>query len=528
MLIKCFFYGTKIRSYQRYENIINAANDAMTAAAVDFNHIEHNYFDVAMNYTTNGILLLQKVYNNEVDLVIESENGEVYKLEKTRNGVSIKFYQILNGLGYSATMNLSAKVQERYGGISKIKFYPHVIAELKGNFSGKFGARESGFKINDHYKLLINLYHFLKNNPNKVKDYRVEFRISAKNIEGAKLIAFKFCNEAKLSSLFGRSGRQLRYHVLPVQKYFDNLKLLLNIVRNNGLSSSSQDKKRLYAQNICLHDVYNAFGMNVQFFGGVNGPFYLNNIYDKDAWFNNLTDKNGLTLNMGVIAENDRVVKLFESSSYFSDDDEDNNIEVDVGNINNNDTLRQSNVDEITAFVTREHNTFIQEFNVYSLADNNMGEVVDDEIAEIDRVLEDIKNSVRILSRQNSFQFCYSSSKFSTSFTSMDKLCDFIFKSFGKEFPNYVITNDHIDEVNDIQDDDVIDPVDPNIINDIIRNVKCTQTNKGWRYYFKSNLLCTRFTAATHEELAKYIYQTWKEKWQDHCALLKNPGPQSP
>ena len=87
--------------------------------------------------------------------------------------------------------------------------------------------------------------------------------------------------------------------------------------------------------------------------------------------------------------------------------------------------------------------------------------------------LQDIKNSVRILSRRNSFQFRYSSSKFSTSFTSMDKLCEFIFKSFGKDFPKHVITNDHIDEVNDIQDNDVMDPVDPNIINDIIRTVKC-------------------------------------------------------
>ena len=48
--------------------------------------------------------------------------------------------------------------------------------------------------------------------------------------------------------------------------------------------------------------------------------FYLNNIHNAEAWFNIPTDNKrldkGSTLNMGIIAEIDRIIRLDETSSF--------------------------------------------------------------------------------------------------------------------------------------------------------------------------------------------------------------------
>ena len=46
------------------EHLINNANEEMVNSAVDFDRIESNTFDIAINYTTSGILLAQKVFDD--------------------------------------------------------------------------------------------------------------------------------------------------------------------------------------------------------------------------------------------------------------------------------------------------------------------------------------------------------------------------------------------------------------------------------------------------------------------------------
>ena len=62
------------------EHLINNANEEMVNSAVDFDRIESNTFDIAINYTTSGILLLQKVFDdNKLDEIFENKQGEQYR-----------------------------------------------------------------------------------------------------------------------------------------------------------------------------------------------------------------------------------------------------------------------------------------------------------------------------------------------------------------------------------------------------------------------------------------------------------------
>lgn len=526
--VKVLWYGTKAKSHARYDDIIKRANDSMDAANVNIAKIENNSFDIAINYTINGILLFQKVFNDDIDKIIEDSDGVKYKLEAVRSGVSLIYYQILNGLGYSVTIKFGDKASKEYSNITKIKFYPHVIAEIKGNFSGKFGDRKSLVKLNDHYKLLCNLFEYLKHNTNKINNYRVEFSIKARTVEEAKLIAFKYCNESNLSALFGRAGREYRYFVLPISKYLENIKLLLNIVRNNGLSSSSKDFSRLEYQNYVLHDVYNGFGMNHSFREvNTNTSFYLNNIYDDSAWFNKLTDANGSTLNMGTFAEANRIIPVAESSSYIIDDNDgiDDNDRIDddrlvVGLVANDEFHGEEvnngqNLNEIIEYNSEKRQDFLDNFDVNSLYDP----AVYDDPRNIQDKIDQIKSRVVTFSvRPNFFQFRYISSGFSDTFTNINKLCEFILLSFGNNYENSVITKKRIEE-KDIVEVDTVFPAD--IIDEIMTKVQCSSNNKGWRYYFKSNLICTSIIADSHENLAKRIYQQWGDQWIDHCKLLR-------
>ena len=263
--VKAVWYGSKIKNFEVYEHLINNANEEMENSAVDFDRIESNTFDIAVNYTTSGILLLQKVFNDNLDEIFENKDGEKYRRRRSRTGVSIKYFQILNGLGYSATVTLTGNASVKFGGITKIKLYPRLIHQVKGHFRGYFKERKSGYKNHEHYALIMRLYNSLKNTPNKLKDYRVEFSIKAKNIRDAVEVAFDNCSESKLSVLFTRAGRQFRYHEVTIEDYFKNVQILLNIIRHNGLSSAYQEKEKVYYANICLFDAYNAIGMNMLF-----------------------------------------------------------------------------------------------------------------------------------------------------------------------------------------------------------------------------------------------------------------------
>ena len=514
--VKIIWYGSKIRDYNRYEEIINRAMCAIENAEDDLNKIESNTFDIAVNYTTNGIFLLHKVYNEEIDHIITTLNDTTYKLESMRNGVSIAFYQLLNGLGFSATINISGKAQTTYNGITKIKLYPHLISELKGNFSGYFDKRKTGIRIHQHYDLLVTLYEYLKSNPRKIKNYRVEFTIKAKNIAAAKLVAFKYCTEAKLANFFTRAGRELRYFVLPLEQYFLNIRLILNIVRNNGLSSSSSDENRLYYQNIVLYDVYNAFGMNLLFFNKKLGHIYLNNRHDNFAWFNLLTDKNGATLNMGVLNDNIRIVPVNEGSSFVPADDffDGNYIdeEFDITDLN------QSNVDEISTVIELNQQEI---FNGIGAIDEN--ENVEEIMSNIDEANVDIIKHVNIT--PNKYQFRYSSGKLSARFDSVMQVVQYIYSNFGSNYcSNVITTNYHVDDQvainNNLINGYVNSQANQETITDIVDNVMFVKTNRGWRYSFSNNLACKKHYKDTKEELANIIYLQWGDSWRQHCKCI--------
>jgi len=552
--VKFSWFGSKIKNYTRYEEYVNRAIGFMDVANVDVTKIQSNIFDVAVNYRVDGILLLLKVFNEEMDTIITNANGEMYRSKSLRNGVTIKFYSLLNGLGYSASVHIASRTQAKYGNISKIKLYPHLVHELKGNFTGRFESRKSGQKLNKHYGLLVNLYQYLLKHPNNIKNYRVEFTVNARNISEAKAAAFKFCSESKLSAIFGRGGRELKYMVVPINDYFKNVKLMLNIVRNNGITSSSKDMKKLYYQNIALLDVYSSFGYNVQIYcdniGGHKGynqkvnahNYYLNSIYDDNAWFNKLADKNGNTLHMGLLAMDKRIVPPNESSAFIDDITDQEGVANEDHHYD--ESTNNTHFDEISLVINAERDVDSQ-----LSMQNVVQSINDDEENDIDihDILNEMSSTVVIYNANGeilnmdgnipeqlngNYRFKYVSNTFSITFNDIEKLMAYIFNTFGKSYCNHVVTfrHDgiavlrHVDETsnNNAAGNDQSNIVVPTatIIAEIMNCVKFTSTNKGYRYQFNNNLISHDYYGTTTEDVANHIYSKYGNRWRDNCKLI--------
>jgi len=297
------------------------------------------------------------------------------------------------------------------------------------------------------------------------------------------------------------------------------VQILLNIIRHNGLSSSFVDKNKLYYANICLFDAYNAIGMNMLFLSKSNGHIYLNSIYDDNAWFNVLGDQNGLTLNKGVI-NNDEVI----ISNSTAGNEGDNGIGSNTNVVNEEDNI---------SYITLDNSIEIDGY--YSDRDDNVNDdgldnleyEVDDYVSvnkTINELMDEITNNVAIVSAfSNQYQFKYKSGAFSKKFGSLNELVHNVCTMFGEDYSHSVVTIKKnniatviVDGSNKNNEDNL--EVSQAKINDILRCIKIAVVKNGFRYY-RGNLPFTGYTAKTEVELATYIYSIFKDTWRENVKL---------
>ena len=205
----------------------------------NFDNFEVNKFDTGITFRTppNGITAVIKKY---------CHNG--YGKSKG----SMHMHSMFHGEAQSVNIHYNMRPLDNI--VEQIKVYPHLIHFIKGHFTGFFTLERSRFP--NKFKKLILLYNKMLHHSNLLRHIRVEISCRQWTIKSSIDYCTKFAL-CRLSEAFETCGTRDRGYKLattfiPFERYFTELRCLLNIITANGLMNSTSDNSNI-PYKICLN-----------------------------------------------------------------------------------------------------------------------------------------------------------------------------------------------------------------------------------------------------------------------------------